>query len=458
MQSISLAARVGIGALATVILGAGVHAAAAADLPAIKLTAANAVPACATPGRLQAYLTRKNPGLSPQFNAIAADYMREGEALGLRWDFAFYQMMLETGHLSYAKGARIAGVKAEQNNFAGLRPIDKNSYESFPDVATGVRAHLQHVSLYTGETVAAPVAQRTRRIQEMGLLSQWRKTIKHEVTFSNLAEKWTDGSDTYAGRLEDVAKQFTAEFCNSPDPQPELVSSVRGGGDGVRVVGANDTAAPKVAVATSDKVDGNELVRRAMETGSEQRSALGAGTAVAPMMPVKILNSPPAETSAAAGAAAPADVAAQATQPSGTPPAAQRSAKLPVPQLPQKPTAPVVKTAAAAAVPKALPPAAEPVARAPDLPVEPAQPIATPDAGKQKCRVYTASYGGQRAVIVKAVVDQVANFTVLDVNEGQEAREAEAFIAAYAKGGKVAGQFNTQNLALDKAFELCPEG
>ena len=52
----------------------------------------------------------------------------------------------------------------------------------------------------------------------------------------------------------------------------------------------------------------------------------------------------------------------------------------------------------------------------------------------------------------------MTNFTVLDVNEGDETREAEAYIAAYAKDGGVAGEFNNQSKALDKAFELCPEG
>ena len=50
------------------------------------------------------------------------------------------------------------------------------------------------------------------------------------------------------------------------------------------------------------------------------------------------------------------------------------------------------------------------------------------------------------------------NYTVLDVNEGTEKREAEAYIAAYAKGGVIAGEFTSQTQALDKAFELCPEG
>ncbi len=83
---------------------------------------------------------------------------------------------------------------------------------------------------------------------------------------------------------------------------------------------------------------------------------------------------------------------------------------------------------------------------------------ATPPAANQRCRVWTASYGGQKAMIIQSVIDQVVNFTVLDVNEGSATREAEAFISAYAKNGKIAGMYGSQALALDKAFELCPEG
>jgi hypothetical protein len=72
--------------------------------------------------------------------------------------------------------------------------------------------------------------------------------------------------------------------------------------------------------------------------------------------------------------------------------------------------------------------------------------------------VWTASYGGQKAMIIRSLVDQVTNYTVLDVNEGAETREAEAFISAYAKNGSIAGQFVSQSQALEKAFELCPEG
>ncbi len=51
----------------------------------------------------------------------------------------------------------------------------------------------------------------------------------------------------------------------------------------------------------------------------------------------------------------------------------------------------------------------------------------------------------------------MTNFTVLDVHAGKEKREADAYIAAYAKGGTTIGEFASPAAALDKAFELCPE-
>ncbi len=40
------------------------------------------------------------------------------------------------------------------------------------------------------------------------------------------------------------------------------------------------------------------------------------------------------------------------------------------------------------------------------------------------------------------------NYTVLDVNEGTEKREADAYISAYAKGGEAVGEFQSQSQAL----------
>ena len=46
---------------------------------------------------------------------------------------------------------------------------------------------------------------------------------------------------------------------------------------------------------------------------------------------------------------------------------------------------------------------------------------------------------------------------MLDVNEGKELSETQAYIAAYAKGGKTVGAYPSQAQALDQAFKLCPE-
>jgi hypothetical protein len=72
--------------------------------------------------------------------------------------------------------------------------------------------------------------------------------------------------------------------------------------------------------------------------------------------------------------------------------------------------------------------------------------------------VWTASYGGAKAILIKAPTPEGVSYTVLDVNEGAEKREAAAYIAAYAKGGHIESTFTSQIQALEKAFELCPEG
>lgn len=380
---------------------------AAADLPAIKAGDANAVPACATPGRLQAFLASRNPSLDARFQTIAVDYMREGEALGMRWDYAFFQMIEETGQLTFRNGSRAGDVKPAQNNFAGLGATGGVPGESFPDVGTGVRAHLQHVLLYAGEKLENPVAERTRKVQEWGVLTEWQKGIKHSITYADLAAKWAPKSKAYADSLERIADKFAAEQCKAADPHPEFVALGRG-----TAVATVATAAPATPAAAAPepthvaekpaRVSGVDLARRAASDGDGTRSGLGAGLGAGPA--VKILNAPPPD-------AAPAfDQPATAASP-----------------------APNRSTAAGAA----------PAALAAPVP---------------KCRVYTASYGGSRAVIVKSMIDAVASYTVLDVNEGQEVRESDAFIAAYAKGGAVAGTFADQNKALEKAFEMCPEG
>jgi len=340
-----------------------------------------------------AYLKARNSSLDPRFEKIAVHYMREGESLGVRWDYAVAQMAIETNYLSYkAAGGRRGDVSPSQNNFAGIGATGRGaSGESFADVATGVRAHLQHLLLYAGDEVPDAVAERTRKVKEWGVLKSFHAKVKGPVTFKDLAQKWAVSSD-YGVAIETHAKIFYSDFCNKPDPAPELLAEVRGTKPAQAVA-----AAPK-----AEKVSSVELARKAIETGKSDGRI-------------------------------------------ETPEKAEPAVKTDKPVVADK-------------APKADKPATEKPAQfltasAGGLAAKGMAPVA---AGK--CRVWTASYGGQRAIIIKSTTDGAVNFTVLDVNEGAEKREAEAYIAAYAKGGVVAAEFASQTQALDKAFELCPEG
>ena len=388
----------------------------AAELPAIKASEANAVPACVTPGRLTAFLESRNGRLDEKFATIAADYARIGEELHVRWDTAFFQMLLETGNLTFT-----GDVSPKQNNFAGLGATGKKEPgESFPDVPTGVKAHLQHLLMYSGETVDDAVAERTRKVQEWGVLTSWQKSLSGPITFTQLAKKWAPTSRGYARDIENVSEAFFDGPCKGDDPKPEMMALVKPAAAETQVANAD------IATDAPAKVSGVELARRAAEdaraSGTYVRSNLGAGmltamshteqpaaAAAAPVQPqVKILNAPPT---------------APAIDTTNAPAAKVQTAALGT----------GVKSAVTAAPPAAA-------------------------AAPSKCKVWTASYGGSRAVIIKASADSQDNYTVLDVNEGTEQREADAYIAAYAKGGQKVGDFTNPTQALDKAFELCPEG
>ena len=193
------------------------------QLPPIKTSRNNPVPACTTPGRLMAYLKARNPEPDPRFDGLANEYMRIGDMLGVRWDYAFYQMIIETNSLSYRRGSRAGDVKPEQNNFASLGATGGGAAgESFKDISSGVRAHMEHLLLYAGDRINSPVADRTRKVQEWGVLTNWRASFDRPITFSDMASKWAPGTKGYALALLAIADRFE-EYCRQPDPRPELL-------------------------------------------------------------------------------------------------------------------------------------------------------------------------------------------------------------------------------------------
>lgn len=416
--------------------------AALADLPQIKTNASNAVPECATPGRLTAFLRARNGRLDDKFQSIAADYMRIGEELNVRWDAAFFQMLLETGNLTFT-----GDVSIKQNNFAGLGATGKHAPgETFTDVPTGVRAHIEHLLLYAGDKLDNPVAERTRKVQEWGILTAWQKTISGPMTFGALAKQWAPTSRAYGRDIEAVSDAFYQGACKADDPNPEMMALARPGVD-VKS-GAVTQIVETASVATEPKLTGAELARRAVDearaSGSFVKSSLGASSLVADMDKAKIsatspvvtiLNAPPAAatTTEPGPTAAPAAAEKIASTPGSVSAAGSGSGSVQVAALS---TGGSLKSAVA-----------KPSASASKQPSK-----------KSTCRVWTASYGGGRAVIIRANTDEFDNYTVLDVNEGAEKREAEAYIAAYAQGGETVAEFASPSQALDKAFEMCPEG
>jgi hypothetical protein len=191
----------------------------ASTLPPIQIEPGNSVPGCATPGRLMAYVAARNPSVTPRFEAIAAEYMRSGTELGVRWDYAFFQMIVDTASLTFRRSDGQPGsVSALQNNFAGLGAAGGAAGESFADVALGVRAHLQHLLVYAGRRIDQPVALRTRKIQDWGILTKWQQGLRRPVGFADLASKWAPDDATYGASIDSVGRRFYQDFCHLPDP------------------------------------------------------------------------------------------------------------------------------------------------------------------------------------------------------------------------------------------------
>lgn len=405
------------------LLAAPATAADAAELPQIKLTDSNKVMACATPGRLMAYLKANNSKMPEQFEGIATDYMRHGQAIGVRWDYAFFQMLVETGYLKFT-----GDVDVKQNNFAGLGATGKGAKgESFPDVSTGVKAHLQHILMYTGTTVEDPVAQRTRDVQAWGVLTKWQQSIKRPMTFKDLTSKWAPTSKAYPRDIVSVAERFEDGICKQDDPQPELVAEA-GGQSEQPIARPQKSKKVKAPAAAPQETASTE--------NAEQPAAAPKSEGAAPSEPtseLQVLNqaSPAAPTAEAPDAAPALPKAEEAPQTASKQQPAKTETKTPAKKTEM----------AAAAMGAAAGDATAPAA-----------------SGSAKCKVWQASYGGSKAIIIKAQADKMTNYTVLDVNDGSEKREADAYIAAYAKGGSTVGEFNTSAQALEKAFQLCPEG
>jgi hypothetical protein len=300
-------------------------------LPQIRVShTTDGVPACVTPSRLMRHVMERTPDLEPRFRDIARYYKQHGEALGIRWDYAFYQMLLETNYLAFRRGDGSRGdVHPRQNNFAGIGATGGGvPGDSFPDVSTGVKAQMQHLVAYSGEPVPNPAAARTREKQD-DIVSLSRR-LRRPVRFDDLTNRWAKDRN-YAASIEVVADRYRQANC-TPTGAPR---------------GASDDEAA---------------------AGRDRPRLAG----IAP------------------------------------------------------------------------PPPGDHAQRAP----------AAPRAGT--CDVLSASYGGRIALLIRAEDGGSVSYTVLQVEEGQEQRQADAFIRAHMPNGRTIARFASRDGALARAFELCP--
>lgn len=194
--------------------------------PPIRINASNLVPSCVTPDRLMAFLRSRTPALDPRFRDIAHWYKVHGEAWRVRWDYAFFQMAIETNFLSYLRpNGRRGDVDPRQNNFAGIGTTGGGvPGDSYPDVSTGVLAQIQHLVVYSGQRIADPVAPRTRLKQDDILLASQPVAALRAVNFQDLSGRWAVDK-AYGRSISWVAERFAAEHCGGRLVSPPIVTA-----------------------------------------------------------------------------------------------------------------------------------------------------------------------------------------------------------------------------------------
>lgn len=348
-----------------------------ADTPQLKTSSTNVVPACVAPARLMQHVARLNPKLDPRFREIASLYQSHGQSLALRWDYAFFQMLAETDNLAFT-----GEVSKDRNNFAGIRTPDSSAPERFPDVSTGVLAHLHHIRLYAGDPVAKPAARRTKQVENFIL--SWSRQLRRPVRFDDMIARWSPNNPGYARTIEQSLKDYQVAHC---------------AGEVAALAGGDDKPVPSASKSRKVKAARGE-------------------TRAAPADAPEAKDEPQTEPTRVAGLAA-------------------NASRLGVPasQLNTQPSA------------------KEPL---PSGAVEAATPSGAAASGAQ-CKVWSASFGGEKSVLIRVADGAITHFTALQVNAGREKEETTAYIAAYARGGKSVGDFSSADQAINKAFELCPK-
>ncbi len=411
---------------------------ALAGTPQIRTSSGNAVPQCVTPQRLMAFLKDRNPRIEPRFAHIAASYKRHGETWRVRWDYAFFQMAVETNFLSFRRGDGSKGdVNPSQNNFAGLGTTGGGvPGDSYPDVDTGVLAQIQHLVVYSGEHIADPVGHRTRLKQDVILKATAQ--FKGHTTFADLSRRWA-ADRHYGAAIEWVAGKYRAAYCRTaeaPTKQAVRVASAE------TFPPASALGGPQAKIAKTNAPPVRTIWSRSGATEPE-----ATGTAATKPQPKPVATPAMPER-------ARATTASEAPKP-GEHAADKKPVVVPAPvevtQAPRlakqaPPPQPVSAEAHSGEEPQAFAFAASMVAAEQTAPVQQAE----------HCRVFSASYGGTKTLLIKAESEGELHYTTLTVLDGSEDSMLADYLKAHAPNGSSLGTFPTRDAALMKAGELCP--
>ncbi len=450
--------------------------AAEAAPPKIRTDAGNTVPRCVTPKRLMAFIKTRNTNLDPRFADIASLYKKHGEAWRVRWDYAFFQMVVETNFLTYRRGNGGWGdVDPKQNNFAGLGTTGGGvPGDSYPNVSTGVLAQIQHLVVYSGERIAEPVGARTRLKQDDILAVMSSK--KGNTTFSDLARRWA-ADRHYGASIEWVANNFRQNFCTGPDPveeaaatppkpqrrpanaKKELAQAANLGGPRPADIEAAAAAGPPVRTiwSAADAPDASSEAAQLKTTADAAPAIEATRTAPAPT------RKPEAKTASVATDDPGLVVAEQMIQTGAEPVPAEVQVASLEPQLPaQAPVSPLVAPARDEPTPTAVTTAPDqqasrPVAFAFAAGLGAALSKTSPEVkAASACKIASASYGGKKVLLVRSAEPAPVRFTVLTVLEGFEKSMLDSYLKAHAPGGSSIGEFASRDAAFAKAKELCP--
>lgn len=441
-------------AVAVVVAGL-VLAAPSADATEIRTNGANAVPQCVTPERLMAFLQESNGRLDPRYKDLAKLYKTHGERWNVRWDYAFFQMLIETGNLTFT-----GDVRPNQNNFAGLGTTGGGvPGDSYPSISTGVLAQIQHLVAYSGERVPNPVGARTQLKQD-DIVSASSK-LRRPVRFADLARRWAV-DPKYGRSIEGVAERYRQGYCAGR----AAIDATTGPNAAPRSALGGEPRLVRTAIAplaAAEPIVGNPAARKAAAPTPAPGSAVTTVWTRAvdgEMPPQRIVRSEPFD-GPKPQAQAPGDARIEAAVAASTSAQPSKSVVGPIGNGPSSPTALISKPSPPEPRPPVQP---EPVQQGATIafaaaaaPFAAAQVVAEAKSAHGSCRILMASYGGTQTVLIRSSSSVAVELIVLSVVPGFEQFMTNNFIRTRAPRGVVDGEFGNRDLAMVRAKEICPE-